>query len=50
MKRFVTGTVRYCHLCGLTIPSNIVSANHPLFGAVWPVGVVFGTAYVECVL
>jgi hypothetical protein len=32
MREYGTGIA--CHICGLPIPSDIVSANHPLFGTI----------------
>lgn len=30
----MVGSTRFCHICGLRIPGNIVSFVHPLFGTV----------------
>lgn len=34
MKRTVNSNPNWCHICGLRIPDDIASANHPLFGTV----------------
>lgn len=34
MARSVNGSTHYCHICGLPIPDQIGSPNHPLFGTV----------------
>lgn len=33
-KRAVSLNPHWCYLCGLVIPTNIVSGNHPLYGTI----------------
>lgn len=33
-RRYVSGTIGWCHICGLPIPNDIASRYHPLYGTV----------------